>query len=172
MNPNLIRNYHECLLKVAKLNFLGDKFLVEKENLLIELANSIPVEQEQLDFSAVSLGEIIDERIMFENMVSNKTYIKEYTDRYFLHLYYYLGEVYARQNKRHWNVILLDNNYYCPLLFDKKKQVDSKFLFLVIRTLDDLERHNFTLFYDGFKSMQKETKKIEYWNQYFIGIES
>lgn len=170
MNPNLIRNYNECLLKLAKLNFLGEHFLAEKKHLLTELANSIPIEQEQLDFSADSLLEIIDERIMYENMVSNKTYIKEYTDRYFLHLYYYLGEVYARQNKRHWNVILLDNNYYCPLLFNKKYQVDSKFLFIAIRILENLELHNFTLFYDGLTSLETKTKKIEYWNQYFIGI--
>lgn len=158
------------MLKLAKLNFLGEKFLAEKKHLLTELANSIPIEQEQLDFSADSLLEIIDERIMYENVVSNKAYIKEYTDRYFLHLYYYLGEVYARQNKRHWNVILLDNNYYCPLLFNKKYQVDSKFLFMTFRRIDNLELENFTLFYQGFKSMQRETKKIEYWNQYFIGI--
>lgn len=170
MNPNLIRNYNECLLKLAKLNFLGEQFLAEKKHLLTELANSIPIEQEQLDFSADSLLEIIDERIMYENVVSNKAYIKEYTDRYFLHLYYYLGEVYARQNKRHWDVILLNNAHYCPLLFDKKNQVDSKFLFIAIRKLENLELENFTLFYQGFKSMQKETKKIEYWNQYFIGI--
>ena len=96
MNPNLIRNYNECLLKLAKLNFLGEKFLAEKKHLLTELANSLPIEKEQLDFPADSLLEIIDERILYENVISNKTYIKEYTDRYFIHLYYYLGEVYAR----------------------------------------------------------------------------
>lgn len=147
MNPNLIRDYNECLLKLSKLNFLGEEFLDEKERLLTELADSILVNKNCLDFSTNSLLEIIDEKIMYENVVSNKTYIKEYTDKYFLHLYYYLGEVYSKHNKRNWKVILIHNNLYCPLLFDNKNQVDSKFLFLIIRIYEDLNSENFTLFY-------------------------
>ena len=166
MNKNLIKNYRESLISIAKINFLGNDFLEKKEILISELSECLLLDINIFDKSSDSLA-ILDQTLFFDN-IHQKSLIMEKVNKHLLHIYYYYGEVYLNKNNRVWKVLDIEEKLFCPLLVDNKGNVDTRFLFLIITEIENIHKYSSTCMCCSFRSSNKDIKSIKYWNEYFI----